>query len=101
MYYFQAGITTYDFLPIVDGYESAHEHDDEHAEEEAGILGILQVNSDDEEYQVEEDEEGGNEDEDDEPGSSAVEEEAEDVPDPEDSGHDGTHVVTDATFGQT
>jgi hypothetical protein len=43
MYYFQAGITTYDFLPIVDGYESAHEHDDEHAEEEAGILGILQV----------------------------------------------------------
>lgn len=45
MYGFRVGITTYDFLPIVDGYESGHEHGHSHEnfEEEAGILGILQV----------------------------------------------------------
>ncbi|ROW09504.1 hypothetical protein VMCG_02642 [Cytospora schulzeri] len=80
-------ITTYDFLPIVDGYENdlenGHGHTHENVEEEAGILEILQVNSDDEEWQQEE---GGNDDEDDEPDSSAVEDEVEDLPSPEDDG---------------
>ncbi|KUI68488.1 hypothetical protein VM1G_03941 [Cytospora mali] len=73
-------ITTYDFLPVVDGYESdvEHGHAPENNTEEAGVLGILQVNSDDEEYQEEEDD--GIDDQDDEPGSSAVEGEIENLP---------------------